>query len=468
MEDLSAVGNEAPDTDPDNQLNEVTQSLLVREESVAERYRTEKPDTQAINALEPEPQLVPPQSTSDLDARSQELRSRWNLLSASFDSLSGALISAGDLRRSIIEKRQLTLQKIEAFLASPEPLDPQALRDSILELQNAERNLQEKDVSLVEKGYEVVTQGSKLFGPTADSSLEILDLQALFVQAEDTDSEDSFAPTDDIRLDQNPLAQEFLSKKGDVDLLRESLAELDAERVMISSNEDVPYEEHESLEVIESKRREIMQQLEKAEVDLGQLRDNLPDRDVSIPPDQLRPPGEDDNIPSFQSPAEQTGDEQHGTDAKGDSHSAPGHHPESLQNILQTATEDETIKPNTLVNAYLLYQLRLSAEEQARFSKVLQDAAPESSQQVEGDLTRLPLEHWFEEEARSSRENNHVQDMLSRSFATATDSHHSYQMTHGKSEPKSRRRPPQFHTGDDLHRLTLFAEGQVNGTSSLR
>lgn len=293
---------------------------------------SENPPTTVTPAMDTET------SIPDQNLAFQDLRRRWNQLGATVDSLSGTLISASDLRRSILEKRRSTLERLNELLASQEDSTLQALQTSLLDLQNDEWRLQEMDEKAIEQGYEVLTQGPKIFGPASESSFKILDSQDVAIQSEDTDTE---AATDDIRLDQNPEAQASLSKKGDVDLLRERFAELEADRILTSKNQDHAKEASESLETIEQACKEVIQKLERAEKELSQLRDNLPDRRVSVPADQLRAPEEEDDDDT-QAPFEH--DRNNPT---------ADCHQETLQAILQSTTEGPTVTRNTLVKAWL-------------------------------------------------------------------------------------------------------------------
>ncbi|EXJ76853.1 hypothetical protein A1O3_10498 [Capronia epimyces CBS 606.96] len=399
---------------------------------------------------------VSPETTPAADARSQALRSKWNQLSTLADSFIGNLITTGDSRRDALDKRRVALENISSFLkCSQDHTHPPLLEleKSLLVLQDREQKLYKMDETLIGQGDELQTQASKIFGPVANVSFEILDQQGVVVQSSEDDTDESTFMEDDIRLDKTSEAQHYLSKKGDVDLLRESLMELEVERVLIAEDQTLEEEDPGLLDSLESREQELRQQLKLAENDLDQLHDKLPERKVDIPEDQLRPLDERTEPVSDLSLSTRGSVHQEGQETQ-----EPASRPrDSLLQILESVTDENPVRANTLVNAYLYYQLKSSPEEQLAFSRAVQDAVQDGDQPVETDPQCISLDHWFTEEAKSKPSKSRVRGIFSQdSNASHLDYSH---LTHGQSEPHML--PAQFLTSDNVRRLDQFLRNKA-------
>ncbi|KIX04529.1 uncharacterized protein Z518_05399 [Rhinocladiella mackenziei CBS 650.93] len=399
----------------------------------------------------------------DSDDRSVSLRRKWYQLNSLMDSFSTNLIFAGDLRRDITETRERALQSIDAFMASSKDPILQDLWNSLSALQASEQKLKVADEELIHQGYEARAQGSKIFGQSAPESFQILDQQGIIVQSQDSEDDDSALLADDIRCDQTYEAQLYLSKMGDVDLLKESLMEVDAELHLVEKSDILDDHEPE----LRSRQQELLEQLDKAENDLTVLRDNLPERKVDIPEEQLRPPGEEEEAVLGASDVSERPAQDHNQDPEADSQFLLGPQKGGLLSILEKVTDDDHIKYDTLVNAYLLHQLRVSFKEQEELAKTLREVAQDTNQPVETDPKLLKLDHWFEEERKSKSSKLLTRAFFSDDMSIATHAEPS-QLTHGISEPNEPRKPHRFHTGDNMQRLNLYSRNQKGGAMSLR
>ncbi|KIW69845.1 hypothetical protein PV04_02168 [Phialophora macrospora] len=403
------------------------------------------------------------------------LRNRWSQLAHAADSLTGDLISASDRRRENIEKRNEVLRDIEERLKSAPDASLLTLRDLLTKLQSSENTLLEQDENLVSRGYEFVAQGSKIFGVAADTSLEILDAQGIVVPATETATDPSVLSADDIRLDQTSEARRYLSRKGDVDLLRESLMSLDGEEIIASTlpGEAMPVDQ------LESRRQTLIVELQRAEADLETLRNNLPDRKVEIPEDQLRSPAT-----SIATNEDASGQPDLGAAISGQTPAQalepgtgrqPDDQTESLSQILDRVTGNSHVSAATLVNAYLLYQLQRSPEERKAFLKTVEEELKTGNPAGRVDLINdIPLEYWFDDENRTKK------PMLSqvsltkyifsqpRSNVTDVDTAELRQLVHGNSEPVERRESTQHNTREEVRQHRLLARQKAKDTSSLR
>ncbi|KIW88294.1 uncharacterized protein Z519_10861 [Cladophialophora bantiana CBS 173.52] len=405
--------------------------------------------------------LIAQVSPSDIDpaphsdarestGRSLALRSLWNQLNSTFGSLTGGLITATDLRREVIRQRGIALREAESILASAGGDDLRPLRDILLGLLRVETQLQEKDENLIQQCSLIRSQGFKIFGPAAESSFKVLEDQGVIVQSEGSDTEESVLSTDDIRLDQTSEARRYLSKKGDVDLLRETLMDLDVEQMMMSEAGERPN----ILEDLKSRRNEVLLELGRAEEELARLHDELPERKVSISEEYLRLPSELEHPVAGQSDIEggKLGDSKLGSQFQSD---VQGH---GLSQILEGATKDNPVRSKTLVNAYLLYQLQRSPQEQQNFLKTVEETSRKSDKALETDPSNPPLDIWFEEEtSKKSRRKNMSSEGFSR--GTNADTTANIQKSHGQSEPHKRRRAPD----DEYTRpRSMFAASKDN------
>ncbi|EXJ66526.1 uncharacterized protein A1O5_10195 [Cladophialophora psammophila CBS 110553] len=368
--------------------------------------------------VEPAPHSNAPESTG----RSLALRNLWNQLNSTVGSFTSGLITADDLRREGVRQREIALREAESILASTGGNNLRDLRDILLGLQRVETKLQEKDKNLIQQCSHIRSQGLKIFGSAAESSFKILEDQGLIVQSEGSDTEESILSTDDIRLDQTSEARRYLSKKGDVDLLRETLMDLDVEQMMMSEAD----EQSNILEDLESRRNEALLELGRAEEELARLHDELPERKVSISEEHLRPPSELEQTVAGQSDIEREklGDSELGSQFQSD---VQGN---GLSQILEGATKDNPVRSKTLVNAYLLYQLRRSPQEQQHLLKTVEEIGRKSDKALEIDPSNLPLDIWFEEETSTkSRTKNISSQRFSR--GTNADTTANTQKSHG-------------------------------------
>lgn len=412
----------------------------------------EKQDTLGGNTLTSEAEPAFPQRVLEAAGPSQEVRKRWNGLAASVDSFVSDLVSAGDLRRLASEQKRAALQKLDDVLPLTENPALQDLRSSLSELLDTEEKLQESDDSLVVQGDSIRAQGTRIFGPAAQSSFEVLSKDSGFLDIqEDTETEGSVAFSDD-GLGQTLEGKQYLSKKGDVDLLRETLINIAGELGMIIGREKLLADDVDSVEALRVQRQEVTDQLQKAEEELDDLRDKLPDREVDIRSEQLRSPTEEREEISFYPDLPEQ-------DAEAASRLLPGLHRPRLDRILENATQTkgEPVKPKILAEAYLLYQLRWLPEEQEHFLKILNQVMQEADQSLEATPSLLPLHPWFEKNPASRSSRTQTGDLISQAHSNATDSHQS--LLTPLSAPREAQQL-QFDTGDDARRLSLFAEYQ--------
>ena len=389
-------------------------------------------DITTIDAISLEAVPIGGSPVADLDRRSKALQNSWHRLDDMVQSFTGALISAGDLRRGVVRKRESALEgAADALAASGDPI-VQKLRERLFEVQQLEVQLQEEDEKLIEQGFNIVTQASEIFGSAADSSFRILDEQGVAVQCRDTEPEESIVDADDIRLDPTSEAKQYLSKKGEVDLLREVLMDLNEERVMASEAIEAP----EVIEGLESKQKKVLHELRVAEDELLVLHDRLPDRKVNISEEHLLPVPEEQQVISAQ--ADTVDVEEQSMDKESKSHSLPDPQGESsLSQILEDPSLERPNRPSTFVNAYLLYQYQQSPQD---FHAAGAEARRISGQTIESDPRHPALDHWFEEEKQSKQ--SRTKNISSHGFSNRTnaDTTAHVQLSHGQSEPQQTRR----------------------------
>jgi hypothetical protein len=403
------------------------------------------------------------------------LRNRWSQLANAADTLTGDLISASDRRRGNIEKRNVALRDIEAHLQTMQDPSLLTLRDLLTELQSSENTLLEQDENLVSRGYEFIAQGSKIFGVAADASLEILDAQGIVLPVTEIVTDPSVFSADDIRLDQTSEARRYLSRKGDVDLLRESLMSLDGEQIIGSSSpgEAMPVDQ------LESRRQTLLVELQQAEADLETLRNNLPDRKVEIPEDQLRSPAAsiatDTDASSHRDLNSATVGDTPGPALEPRTGPQLHDHTESLSQILDRVTDKSHVGAETLVKAYLLYQLQQSPEARKAFLKTVEEELKTGNQAARVDMINdIPLEYWFEDE-KGTKTSKKSQVSLTkyifsqpRSNVTDVDTAELGQLVQGNSEPVGHREAAQHNTREEVRQHRLLARQKAKDTSSLR
>ncbi|KIW21700.1 uncharacterized protein PV07_12867, partial [Cladophialophora immunda] len=182
-------------------------------------------------------------------------------------------------------------------------------------------------------------------------SFQVLNDQGVVVQSRESSTEDSILSADDIRLDQTSEARRYLSKKGDADALRDILVNLHAEWMASSEANAQP----DVMEELETRHKEVLAELRRTEEELGTLYAELPERNGSISKDQLCPPSEMEQKISRQS------DIDHEETGSG-SGSPPqsGIQGNSLSRILESTTNDNSVRSTALVHAYLVYQRQQS------------------------------------------------------------------------------------------------------------
>lgn len=468
-----SVGRQAEEKDVRQQTSEVQEIRVAGRNQSAESQSTNKERTLADLFLTLTDEGTR-QDTAVLEPTSNTLDETWRQLSSLVDSYTGNLITAGDARRDVCAKREILLRQLDVFSASNGGLIPPDLHGALSNLQEAEQKLQEEDTLLVEQGDQIVEQGTRIFGPATQATLDFLQQQGITVQSLDTRSQGSIVSQNDIRRDETTDARLYLSKKGDVDLLRENLMELEEEQILAAEGVNNNQEEPAILGALESRKRDLMQQLEEAEETLLQLRDKLPDRQVNIPEDQLRPLGEEEmptTEPANLDPEHEIAQETMTiTDLDENTRLIPSGRQHSLRQILNTVTDDNTIRSNILVNAYLLYQLRLLPEEQETYTEALKRAAQSTNFPLETDLRHLMLGHWFEDvpksKTKSKPSRRRVFSQEKGSLAVHTTQ--SLRTTQRQSEPQKVQHRLPFHSGDEPARRSLSPRNQhLNDRASL-
>ncbi|OQU99237.1 hypothetical protein CLAIMM_04900 [Cladophialophora immunda] len=320
---------------------------------------------------------------SEATARFQALLSEWRQLDHNLDSFTGRLITADDLRREAVRRGGIVIGEVEDILASTEGDALRRLRDTLLGFNQVQTKLQEVDQKLIQQGDQIGHQAERIFGPTAETSFQVLNDQGVVVQSRESSTEDSILSTDDIRLDQTSEARRYLSKKGDVDALRDILVNLHAERIMLSEANEQP----DVIEELETRHKEVLAELRRAEEELATLYAELPERNGSISKDQLCPPSEMEQKIASQS------DIDHEETGSGlGSPPQSGIQGNSLSQILESTTNDNSIRSTALVNAYLNYQLQQSPREQQSLSEADEVAEQEGGQAQEKDSNNLHLD----------------------------------------------------------------------------
>ncbi|ETI27113.1 hypothetical protein G647_09795 [Cladophialophora carrionii CBS 160.54] len=398
------------------------------------------------------------------------LRNRWSRLANAADSMTGDLILASDRRREAIEKRRVALRAIQEHLETTQDPSLLHLRDVLSDLQSSEQKLLHQDEDLVPRGDDIVAQGSKIFGVEADTSLEILDAQGIFVPPTATATDPSVLSADDIRLDRTSEARQYLSRKGDVDLLRETLMTLDGEQDLASTFPEVAM----PADQLESRRQQLVLELEQAEADLETLHNNLPDRKVEIPDDQLRSLPTNEDASSQHDRDSAIGGETSGQALRASTGGQQDDQTESLSQILEHATDESHVRPETLVNAYLLYQLRRSPEEREAFLKTVEEKLKSENQAGRADtINDIPLEYWFDDE-KGTKKSKKSQISLTkyifsqpRSNMTDMGTAEYGPLTHGNSEPADRREHAQHDPREEFRQHRLLARQKAKGTNSL-
>ncbi|KIX93188.1 uncharacterized protein Z520_11042 [Fonsecaea multimorphosa CBS 102226] len=329
--------------------------------------------------IDPDPRIGAPEVID----RSKALHSQWNQFNKSVTSFTDGLIRAGDLRREAIRRRENVVGEVEGMLASAGDGALRDFRGTLLGLKQIETELQAEDKKLIQQGFQIGRQGSKIFGPAAETSFQILNDQGVVVRSEESVTEDSVLSTDDIRLDQTPEAQRYLSKMGDVDVLQDILINMDAELRMLSeTNETLDV-----MEELETRRKEVLNELRLAEEDLAKLYEDLPERRVNISEEQIRPPSEtEQQLPS------QSNIDYGETGGVLGSQSRSEIQGNSLSQILQSATNDNSVQSTTKVEVYLDYQSQQSPEERQNSPQAAEDARPGGGQAQEVDSQTAQLD----------------------------------------------------------------------------
>ncbi|OAP64080.1 hypothetical protein AYL99_00052 [Fonsecaea erecta] len=321
--------------------------------------------------LHHEPESGTPEATD----RSQALRALWNQFDHSVDSFTHRLIRAGDLRREAIRIGETAIGQVDALPASAIDDGLRGLRDTLQGLKQVETKLQEEDRKLIQQGFQIVRQGSKIFGPAAETSFQVLNDQGVVMQSRRSATEESIISADDIRLDQTPEARRYLSKQGDVELLEELLINLAAERAMLIDANEPPS----VIQELDTRYKELSDKLNQAEEVLARLYDDLPERRVSIPQEQL--------IEQHSTSRSDIDPEETGSASESQSQrELPGN---SLSQILASTTNDHPDPSTTLVKAYLNYQSQQSARGQQDLSEAAEDARAEGCQAQERDPNNL-------------------------------------------------------------------------------
>ncbi|OAG41763.1 hypothetical protein AYO21_03998 [Fonsecaea monophora] len=301
-------------------------------------------------------------STPDENDRSHILRSHWNQLNGVVESLTSRLITAHDLRGDSIRKSEAVLAKIESILTTEgDNLLPE-LRESLLGLKQVATEVKEQDLILIQQSYQIVQQGSVIFGPAAATSLQVLDNQGVVVRRRQSSTEESI-PNDDIRLDETPEAQRYLSKKGDVDMLREILINMDVKRMMLFDANEEP----EVIEDFEVEYKQVLDEMKEAQEELDKLYEELPERRVSISQEQFPEMDQDVTSQSYIDHAE--------TGSASGSQPRPELPANTLSHLLESTAADNRDESTTLVKAYLDYQLQQLSREELNVSEPAADAS---------------------------------------------------------------------------------------------
>ncbi|KIW19352.1 hypothetical protein PV08_03647 [Exophiala spinifera] len=377
----------------------------------------------------------------------------WRQLNSLVDSYTGALITASDVRRDTLTKRERVIEQLEALISSSDARVPTDLQKALLDLQAVERKLEDEDEDLIQQGYQIVSQGSRIFGPAAEDSLEFLRQQDIVVQSPhgEDGEEGSEISQNDIRRDESMDARLFLSKKGDVDLLLESLMELEEEEFLAADGAGFETDEPAILETLQTRKRELIQRLDEAEEELLRLWQKLPDRQVSIPDDQLRS-SVDEEMPGSEIWNPDNEDVSEVNENSEDSnHLIPSGQKQGYRQILNYVTNNISTRPNILVDAYLLYQLRQLPEEQAAYVEAIKGVVKGTLIQRRTDLKHFMLSDWFEDVPNSKSTPQHSKSArrwTSSPNKTSLAMHSNQtQVTHGQSEPLMPRNSSRHRAG---------------------
>lgn len=246
-------------------------------------------------------------------------------------------------------------------------------------------------------------------------------------------------------------ARLFLSKKGDIDLLLESLVDLEEEEFLAADDNGFPTDGLETLEVLQTRKRDLIQRLEEAEEELLSLWEKLPDRQVTIPDDQLQS-SIDEEMPSSDVENQEALELQDlDENSEENKRLIPCGQRHKFRQILDSVTSDISIRPNVLVNAYLLHQLRLLPEEQVTYAEAIQVAIESTGVPLQTDLKYYMLSDWFEDVPRSrsnSKRSKSARRWTSGQNKTSLAMHSNQtQVIHGQSEPHMLRDPRRSQSG---------------------
>lgn len=376
---------------------------------------TETPNSSPLLGSKNQPDTRQTDKEIKDNGRSQLLRSQWYGLDKDMTSFMRTLITTGDLRRQIMHNKEALSNQAQAFLRSSSDPIAQEILEERIRLHELEDRLQNQDENLVAQADAIIEQASRIFGAEADGSFRILDEQGVAVQSHRTSTDDSVFDPDDIRKDQGSEVLQYLSKKRDVDQLKEELLELEAERGMLLSAAG----ESKDIQYLESRVEEVLRELSQAEEDLTALHDKLPERKVVIPQDQLLEASEQLETPSTQNKQNKENLETEGEKLTEQSPlGAEAQAVSSFSRILDDATQDDADGSEPFVKAYLFHQRRQAQEE---YAKAAEQAKKDGGPSVDVYLEEQSIRRWFDEErpTRSGARNT----AFSQGYSNKTDIH---------------------------------------------
>jgi hypothetical protein len=315
------------------------------------------------------------------------------------------------------------VQKVRAAVMSGDLKERELLLGLVEELQDSRDSLlpKEDDYDRLEdllnrEEWELKEMERALFNPSVSAQINLLDHDDVMWFENNLEQETMSASTQSGRVDESPLMARYLSRKGDAELLRQQLIEMEAEQAQLVEEEQIraqiglslDADSRAILEGFEKHRDALRREIKHVEEDISRLQDVLTNKDVIF--FSINPFHENSPEASSQSITELLSqDNSYATNIEGVTTDTEPWSQDPLllsdeeprqHDFVETSDENTTDKISTpkYVSRWLLHILRKSIPEIQRYKStdVLREVKLRYSQE---QLKDLVLKWWDKDES---------------------------------------------------------------------
>lgn len=275
-------------------------SLSFENKPIPQRIQEEATITRYVNrAVSPRSQPADIQNTKRARER---LTEAFSVLGKKRAGVLDRRYQVQEFRSSLRHEREAlnardakAVQKVRAAVTSGDLKEREPLLGLVEELQDSRDSLlpKEDDYDRLEdllnrEEWELKEMERALFNPNVSAQISLLDNDDVMWFENNLEQETMSASTQSGRVDESPPMARYLSRKGDAELLREQLVEMEAEQAQLAEEEQIraqvglslDADSRAILEGFEKHRDALRREIKHVEEDISRLQDVLTNKDV--------------------------------------------------------------------------------------------------------------------------------------------------------------------------------------------